>query len=73
MEFIPVTQGSEFWDKVLDYEKTLNFVSSNEGELADWVGKREVEVEDEIKDIIVFLDTPEGKKYISDLNKEDGR
>lgn len=73
MAFIPVTRGSEFWDKVLEYEKTLNFVSPKEEVLAEWVAKRKADVDKELSEIISFLNTPEGQQYIVKLNKEDGR
>ncbi len=73
MAFIPVTRDSKYWDKVHDYERKLNFVSPKEEVLAEWVGKRKADVDKEMDEIITFLNTPEGKKYVVNLNKQDGR
>lgn len=73
MEFVPVTRNSEFWDKVLEYENKLTYVTTNEAELAEWVAKRQAHVNKEIGSIIAYLDTPEGKKYIKELKEVDGR
>ncbi len=73
MSFVPVTRGSEFWDKVEEYKRDLNSVAPVEGEIDKWVAKREKKVQAEIAEIIAYLGTPEGKKYVSTLSKEDGR
>lgn len=73
MSFVPVTRGSEFWDKVEAYKRDLNFVVPVEGEIDKWVAKRETKVQTKIAETIAYLGTPEGKKYVSTLSKEDGR
>ena len=73
MSFVPVTRGSEFWDRVEEYKRDLNFVAPVEGEIDKWVAKREKKVQEKIAEIISYLDTPEGKEYVSTLSKEDGR
>ena len=73
MSFVPVTRGSEFWDKVEVYKRDLNFVVPVEGEIDKWVAKRETKVRAAIADVISYVGTPEGKKYVSTLSKEDGR
>ena len=69
MAFIPVTRGSQFWDQVEVYKENLNFIASKKEETAKWGDKKRAEVQE----IISFLDTPEGKKYIAALSREDGR
>ena len=73
MAFIPVTRGSEFWDKVEQYKKELNFVEPEEKVIAKWESKRKAATQKEITEIISYIQTPEGKKYVLPLNKEDGR
>lgn len=73
MSFVPVTRGSEFWDKVEAYKRDLNFVVPVEGEIDKWVAKRETKVQSKIAEIIAYFGTPEGKEYVSTLSKEDGR
>ena len=73
MTFIPVTRGSEFWDKVEQYKKELNFVEPEEKVIAEWESKRKAATQKEITEIISYIQTPEGKKYVLPLNKEDGR
>lgn len=73
MSFVPVTRGSEFWDKVEAYKKELNFVVPVKGEIDKWVAERETKVQAKIAEIIAYLGTPEGKQYVSTLSKEDGR
>jgi hypothetical protein len=73
MSFVPVTRGSEFWDKVEAYKRDLNFVVPVKEEIDKWVAKRETKVQANIAEIISYLGTPEGEKYVSTLSKEDGR
>jgi len=40
MAFIPVTRGSEFWDKVKQYKKELNFVEPEEKVIAEWESEK---------------------------------
>lgn len=73
MSFVPVTRGSEFWDKVEAYKRDLNFVVPEKGEIDKWVAKRDAKVKAAIAETISYIGTPEGKKYVSTLSKEDGR
>ncbi len=73
MGFIPVTKGSEFWDKVEEYKKELNFVEPEKEVIAKWESEKKDEIQEEINEIISYIQTPEGKKYVLSLNKEDGR
>jgi hypothetical protein len=69
MAFIPVTRGSEFWDKVEVYKTELNAIAPKEEELE----KGEAEKKAKTQQIISFLETAEGSKYVIPLGKEDGR
>jgi len=69
MAFIPVTRGSEFWDKVEVYKKELNFIAPKEQEVAQWEAKKKAETQQ----IISFLETAEGRRYVVPLSKEHGR
>jgi len=69
MAFIPVTRGSEFWDKVEAYKTELNSIAPKEEELAKWEAKEKAKTQQ----IISFLETAEGRKYVIPLGKEDGR
>jgi hypothetical protein len=69
MAFIPVTRGSEYWNEVEAYQSKLNFVEAKEEMLLQW----EVKEKAKIQEIIAFLNTPEGRQYIVNLSKEDGR
>lgn len=73
MALVPVTRSSVFWNKVDEYRRSLNFVEPEEEVLAEWVATRKTAVEKEMSEIIAYLKTPEGKKYIVGLSKEDGR
>jgi hypothetical protein len=69
MDFTPVTRGSELWDKVEGYRSSLNFVTVKEEERVRW----EAEKKPEAQKFVAFFNTAEGKPYIRELNKEDGR
>lgn len=73
MAFIPVTRRSEHWNKVHEYRQDLNYISPKREVLAEWVAERRAEVEKEISEIIGYLQTPEGKRYVVTLSKQDGR
>lgn len=73
MSFVPVTRGSEFWEKVEAYKRDLNFIVPEKGEIDEWVAKREAKVKATIAETISYIGTPEGKKYVSTLSREDGR
>ena len=61
MTFIPVTRGSEFWDKMEQYKKELNFVEPEEKVIAEWESKRKAATQKEITEIISYIQTPEEK------------
>jgi hypothetical protein len=69
MAFIPVTRGSEFWDTVETYKQNLNFVEANKEMTATWEAKEKAETQQ----IMNYLNSPEGQKYVVKLNMEDGR
>lgn len=73
MAFVPVTRGSEYWDTVEVYKQKLNFVTIDQAVAAEWEGKRRGEINTELNEIISYLKTPEGEKYVVRLNREDGR
>jgi len=41
--------------------------------ITEWESKRKAATQKEITEIISYNQTPEGKKYVLPLNKEDGR
>jgi len=68
--FEPVTKGSEFWDKVIEYENTLNKVQPDKEALKKW----EVANMDKIEKVITDYETIwKDKKEWPKLNREDGR
>ena len=69
MAFVPVTRGSEFWDKVEVYKTELNFIAPKQEEVANWEAKKKTETQQ----IVNFLTTEEGRRYVVALSKEDGR
>ena len=69
MAFIPVTMGSEFWDTVETYKQNLNFIEANTEMIATWEAKEKTEAQQ----IMNYLNSPEGQKYVVKLNMEDGR
>ena len=69
MGFTPVTRGSELWDKVEEYKKSLNFIASKEEERARWEDAKKQEVQR----FIDYFSAGEGKSQVLRLNKEDGR
>ena len=73
MGFIPVTRGSVFWEQVEQYKKSLHFTVPNKQIIEQWTAERKTKIDKEIDEIISYLKTPEGKKYLVYLNKEDGR
>ena len=48
-------------------------VEPEEKVIAEWESKRKAATQKEITEIINYIQTPEGKKYVLPLNKEDGR
>ena len=73
MAFIPVTRGSEYWDKVELYKRKLNYVVLKKEVAEQWEAKRKGDINTELNEIISYIKTPEGQKYVVKLNKEDGR
>ena len=69
MAFIPVTRGSEYWNEVEAYKTSLNPIAAKEEMLMQW----EAREKGNLQEIIAFLNTPEGRQYIVNLSKEDGR
>jgi hypothetical protein len=69
MAFIPVTMGSEFWNSVETYKQNLNFIEANSEMIVKWEAKEKTEAQQ----IINYLNSPEGQKYVVKLNMEDGR
>jgi hypothetical protein len=69
MEFTPVTRGSELWNKVDEYKKSLNFIATKEEERAKW----EAAKKQEAQGLVDHFSTGAGKAQVSKLNKEDGR
>jgi len=73
MGFIPVTRGSEYWDKVELYKQELSYVVLQKEVVEQWEAKRKGKINAELNEIINYIKTPEGQKYVVKLNKEDGR
>lgn len=73
MGFIPVTRGSEYWDKVELYKQELSYMVSQKEVVEQWEAKRKGKINAELNEIINYIKTPEGQKYVVKLNKEDGR
>ena len=69
MEFTPVTRGSELWDKVEEYKKSLNSIASKEEERARWENAKKQEAQR----FFDYFSAGEGKAQVLRLNKEDGR
>ena len=69
MAFIPVTMESEFWNSVETYKQNLNFIEANSEMIVKWEAKEKTEAQQ----IINYLNSPEGQKYVVKLNMEDGR
>lgn len=73
MEFIPVTHGSEYWNRVELYKQELSYVVPQKDVVEQWEAKRKGDINAELNEIINYIKTPEGQKYVVKLNKEDGR
>ena len=69
MAFVPVTRGSELWDTVESYRTTLNYIRPKEDMLMQWEGQRKAETQE----VLMFLNTAEGRKYVEKLAGSDGR
>ena len=69
MLFTPVTRGSDLWDKVKEYEKSLSFIAAEEEERAKW----EAAKKQEALEIMDYFTNGEGKAQVVRLGREDGR
>jgi hypothetical protein len=69
LNFTPVTRGSELWDKVDEYKRSLNFIATKEEERAKW----EASKRQEAQGLVDYFSTGAGKAEVLRLNKEDGR
>jgi hypothetical protein len=69
MDFTPVTRGSELWDKVEEYKKSLNFIATKEEERARW----EAAKKQEAQKLVDYFSVGDGRAQVLRLNKEDGR
>ena len=69
MAFIPVTRDSKHWNTVETYQTKLNYIAANEDMLMQWEGQKKAEA----LEVLAFLNSAEGQKYIEKLNREDGR
>jgi hypothetical protein len=69
MDFTPVTRGSELWDKVEEYKKSLNPIATIEEERARW----EAAKKQEAQKIVDYFSVGEGRAQALKLNREDGR
>jgi len=73
MAFIPVTRGSEYWDKVEEYKQKLNYVVIEQSVADEWEAERRGEINTELNEIISFVKTAEGQEFMVKLGGEDGR
>lgn len=73
MAFIPVTRGSEWWDTVEAYKQKLNYVVIEQSVADAWEAERRGEINAELNQILSYVKTPEGQKYLSKLHADDGR
>lgn len=73
MGFIPVKRNSEHWNKVDEYKKELKFTVSDKNQLDQWRAAKQAKGDATITNTIGYLNTDEGKQYVSTLSKEDGR
>jgi hypothetical protein len=73
MAMIPVTAGSEWWDKVDGYKTSLHYIISDKAKLDSWKAANVIKADAVLKDTYAFLETPEGQKYVAILKMEDGR
>ena len=69
MDFTPVTRGSELWDKVEEYKKSLDFIAAKEEERVRW----EAAKKQEAQKLVDYFSVGEGRAQVLRLNKEDGR
>jgi hypothetical protein len=69
MAFVPVTRGSEYWNTIDSYRTKLHYVEAKQDMLMQW----EIQKKAKTLEVLAFLNSPEGKKYIMRLNRSDGR
>jgi hypothetical protein len=69
MELTPVTRGSELWDKMEEYKKGLNCLSTKEEARAKW----EADKKQEVLALRDYFTTGAGKAQVFKLSQEDGR
>ena len=69
MDFTPVTQGSQLWDRVEEFKKSLTFIAIKEEDRAKW----EAAKKQEAQRYVDYFSTGEGKSQVLRLDKEDGR
>ncbi len=73
MAMIPVNAGSAWWDKVEGYKTSLKYIAADKAKLEAWKAAHAIKADAVLKDTYAYLETPEGRKYVALLNKEDGR
>jgi hypothetical protein len=73
MAMIPVTAGSEWWDKVEGYKSSLQYIVSDKAKLESWKAANVTKADAVLKNSYAYLETPEGQKYVVRLKGEDGR
>ncbi len=69
MIFTPVTRGSELWDKIDEYKRSLNFIAVKEEERAKW----EASKRQEAQGLVDYYSKEPGRAEVYRLNKEDGK
>jgi hypothetical protein len=69
MDFTPVTRGSELWNRVEEYKKSLNPIATIEEERAKW----EAAKKQEAQKIVDYFSVGDGRTQVLRLNKGDGR
>ena len=63
----------KYWDKIELYKQELSYVVPQKDVVEQWEAKRKGDINAELNEIINYIKTPEGQKYVVKLNKEDGR
>jgi hypothetical protein len=69
MAFVPVTRSSEHWNTVESYRAKLTYVESKDDMLRQWESQKKAKT----LEVLAFLNSAEGQKYIMRLNRSDGR
>jgi len=73
IDFIPVTRGSEYWDKVDRYKQKLKYGVIQQAAANEWENESRGEIITELNEIISYAKTPEGQNRMVRLEMEDGR